>query len=406
MVDGRSDGFSTSSIIFEKIEILSTEVNSLFFEIREFTVENWEDMLGSFETWGEVPRKINSLIGEDDHMLIQTEQGDYKVQISNYPAAGMRARKRSEDERVDWPCGGISYRESDIMLIWPHGGPGLTAEDVLRRHLHSGDIDSAVQLLERCGTALGSAHESLSAVWSGPPNSKSWNSVLTRLEEATDSRTLWRAPFRPGMPAVLTFGTLSFSCFTESPSGTMRIRPTTPQLTDAVGKSLGIEWPALRDLASLLNELGELCMTDLSSDHKTLLRKALIDGWQSVEGSLRTGGRKPRKALQILGGGLAIWEYEQALSRTMSSRKTENTVHYSSRRLLETVSSVQRRLFTIRILSLLSITGLATGMIGSLAIIFDSGQFALPASLAGYSVFAIMRVLYAKAAPPPEAVFN
>ncbi len=147
-------------------------------------------------------------------------------------------------------------------------------------------------------------------------------------------------------------------------------------------------------------------MTDLSSDHKTLLRKALIDGWQSVEGSLRTGGRKPRKALQILGGGLAIWEYEQALSRTMSSRKTENTVHYSSRRLLETVSSVQRRLFTIRILSLLSITGLATGMIGSLAIIFDSGQFALPASLAGYSVFAIMRVLYAKAAPPPEAVFN
>ena len=83
MVDGRSDGFSTSSIIFEKTEILSTEVNSLYSEIREFTVENWEDMLGSFETWGEVPRKINSLIGEDDHMLIQTEQGDYKVQISN-----------------------------------------------------------------------------------------------------------------------------------------------------------------------------------------------------------------------------------------------------------------------------------------------------------------------------------
>ena len=385
---------------------LGAEVRELILSEENLGREEWPELVNRLEPWGELPAEIEALRWEGSNLILETETSSYTCEVVRFPSSGMRARARSGDEHVDWPVGGLSMDGHDVLMVWPHEKNLVHADEVLREHISSGDLESAEEVLRRCGFALGSAHEALAGVWQGPPNSKSWNSLIAKMEEGIDSRTLWRAPFKPGMGTILSFGRVPVRSFSESPNGRIRIRPTSPGLVDAVARSKRIEWPAARDLASLLHDLGVVLHGKVDENTSSRLREAAIDGWISVQGRSRTSGAEPGRALQIVGGGLAIWEYEQALSNNLPSEATRPDRNRYSAGVLGRVPSIQRRLFTIRIFSLLSILGLMGGMACLAMGTFNQAQLTQLVGAGGLLFSLGMRVLYLTTAPRPESVFS
>lgn len=388
------------------IEVLGAEIQEFVTHGEKFGNDEWTKLVDSFEQWGVFPRVVEKVEWNGNMVTIETKSSGYVGEAIKHPFSSMRARSRSEGDDVEWPIGGLSTDGLDILLIWPLEKGRINADEVLRSHLSSGDLESAEALLTRCASALGSAHEALSSVWSGPPNSKSWNSILAKMEEEMDSRTLWRAPFKPGMNTILSFGDMPIKCFSESSDGKIRIRPTSSGQINAVAKSKGIEWPAIRDLASLLRDLSRISEGEIDDLVKTRLRGSIINSWVSVQGKLRTDGARPRRTLEIIGGGLAIWEYEQALSSNIPGDGAGSQSSRHSSKILSRVSSIQRRLFTIRIFSLLSIIGLFGGSICLIVGTYDPDQLSPFVGIFGLFLSLGMRLLYFAMAPRPETVFS
>lgn len=388
------------------IEVLGAEIQEFVTHGEKFGNDEWTKLVDSFEQWGVFPRVVEKVEWNGNMVTIETKSSGYVGEAIKHPFSSMRARSRSEGDDVEWPIGGLSTDGLDILLIWPLEKGRINADEVLRSHLSSGDLESAEALLTRCASALGSAHEALSSVWSGPPNSKSWNSILAKMEEEMDSRTLWRAPFKPGMNTILSFGDMPIKCFSESSDGKIRIRPTSSGQINAVAKSKGIEWPAIRDLASLLRDLSRISEGEIDDLVKTRLRGSIINSWVSVQGKLRTDGARPSRTLEIIGGGLAIWEYEQALSSNIPGDGAGNQSSRHSSKILSRVSSIQRRLFTIRIFSLLSIIGLFGGSICLIVGTYDPDQLSPFVGIFGLFLSLGMRLLYFAMAPRPETVFS
>ena len=388
------------------IEVLGAEIQEFVTHGEKFGNDEWTKLVDSFEQWGVFPRVVEKVEWNGNMVTIETKSSGYVGEAIKHPFSSMRARSRSEGDDVEWPIGGLSTDGLDILLIWPLEKGRINADEVLRSHLSSGDLESAEALLTRCASALGSAHEALSSVWSGPPNSKSWNSILAKMEEEMDSRTLWRAPFKPGMNTILSFGDMPIKCFSESSDGKIRIRPTSSGQINAVAKSKGIEWPAIRDLASLLRDLSRISEGEIDDLVKTRLRGSIINSWVSVQGKLRTDGARPSRTLEIIGGGLAIWEYEQALSSNIPGDGAGSQSSRHSSKILSRVSSIQRRLFTIRIFSLLSIIGLFGGSICLIVGTYDPDQLSPFVGIFGLFLSLGMRLLYFAMAPRPETVFS
>ena len=402
--DDLSDPDSKTPITM--VEVLGTRIHKTLFENTPSSIEEWVEHTQFFEAWGDVPVELISLDSSRKKIVIESRSGSYRAEMSRWPVSGMRARMRSENNRVDWPVGGLSMEGLDIILFWKHEPNSPDAEEVMLQHIASRDMDSATQLLERCGRALASAQEGLSAQWTGPSNSRAWNSSITKLEEATKSRTLWRAPFKPGMPAMLSLGKMSLDRFSESHEGAMRLRPPMCGPSDAASKSRGIEWPALRDLAALLYNIGEITHGNIETEDFANLRLAAIRGWSDHPGRRRTGGVEPQRALQIIGGGLSIWEYEQALTSKFDTSEKSSSASPRTDYILRNVASIQRKLFTIRIFSAASLVGASSAFLGIIASILEPTQMSFTAATAGVSVYILMNGLYRYMAPNPESIFT
>ena len=388
------------------VEILGSRIHKILFENAPTSIEEWVKCTQFFEAWGDVPVELISLDSRGKKIMIESRSGSYRAEFSQWPVSGMRARMRSGNNRVEWPVGGLSIEGLDIILFWKDESNSPDAEEVMLQHIASRDMDSATQLLERCGRALASAQEDLSSQWTGPSDSRAWNSSITKLEEATKSRTLWRAPFKPGMPAMLSLGKVSLDRFSESYDGVMRLRPPMCGASDAASRSRGIEWPALRDLAALLYNIGEITHGNVETEDFEKLRLAAIRGWSSHPGRRRTGGVKPHRAIQIIGGGLSIWEYEQALTSKFDTSENSSPTSPRTDYILRNVASIQRKLFTIRIFSAASLVGASSAFLGIIASMLEPTQISFTAAAAGVSVYIVMNGLYRYMAPKPESIFT
>lgn len=388
------------------VEVLGSRIHKTLFENAPTSIEEWVKCTQFFEAWGDVPVDPISLKTRRKQIMIESRGGSYRAEFSQWPVSGMRARMRSENNRVEWPVGGLAIEGLDIILFWKDESNSPDAEEVMFQHIASQDMVSATQLLERCGRALASVQEGLSAQWTGPSDSRAWNLSITKLEEATKSRTLWRAPFKPGMPAMLSLGKMSLDRFSESHDGVMRLRPPMCGASDAASRSRGVEWPALRDLAALLYNIGEITHGNVVADDFEKLRLAAIRGWSDHPGRRRTGGVKPQRALQIIGGGLSIWEYEQALTSKFDTSENSSPTSPRTDYILRNIASVQRKLFTIRIFSAVSLIGASSAFLGIIASILEPSQMSFSAAAAGVSVYIVMNGLYRFMAPKPESIFT
>ena len=405
MESGDTPAEPDSRTPFTMVEVLGSRIHKIPSENTPSSIEEWVKYTQFFEVWGDVPVELISMDNRGQEILIESSSGSYRAEFSQWPVSGMRARMRSENNRIEWPVGGLSIEGLDIALLWRDDSNSSDAEEVMLQHIASQDMDSATQLLERCGRALASAQEALSAQWIGPSDSRAWNSSITKLEEATKSRTLWRAPFKPGMPAMLSLGKMSLDRFSESYEGLMRLRPPMCGPSDAASRSRGIEWPALRDLAALLYNIGEIAHGNVEQEDFESLRLATIRGWSKYPGSRRTGGVNPHRALQIIGGGVSIWEYEQALSSKFDTTANSSPMPPRTGYILSKVAPIQRKLFTIRIFSAASLVGASSAFLGIIASILEPTQTSFFAAAAGASVYIMMNGLYRYVAPNPETTF-
>ncbi|DAC12092.1 MAG TPA: hypothetical protein D7H73_05205 [Candidatus Poseidoniales archaeon] len=406
MESGDTPAEPDSRTPFTMVEVLGSRIHKIPSENTPSSIEEWVKYTQFFEVWGDVPVELISLDNRRQEIVIESSSGSYRAEFSQWPVSGMRARMRSENNRVDWPVGGLSIEGLDIALLWRDDSNSPDAEEVMLQHIASQDMDSATQLLERCGRALASAQEALSAQWTGPSDSRAWNSSITKLEEATKSRTLWRAPFKPGMPAMLSLGKTTLNRFSESREGVMRLRPPMCGPSDAASRSRDIEWPALRDLAALLYNIGEIAHGNVEDEDFENLRLAAIRGWSDYPGRRRTGGVKPHRALQVIGGGLPIWEYEQALSSKFDTSENSSPTSPRTDYMLRNIASIQRKLFTIRIFSAASLAGATSVFLGTIASILEPTQVSLTATAVGASVYIVMNGLYRYMAPKPESIFT
>ena len=406
MESGDTPAEPDSRTPFTMVEVLGSRIHKIPSENTPSSIEEWVKYTQFFEAWGDIPVEPISLDNRRQEIVIESSSGSYRAEFSQWPVSGMRARMRSENNRVDWPVGGLSIEGLDIALLWRDDSNSPDAEEVMLQHIASQDMDSATQLLERCGRALASAQEALSAQWTGPSDSRAWNSSITKLEEATKSRTLWRAPFKPGMPAMLSLGKTTLNRFSESREGVMRLRPPMCGPSDAASRSRDIEWPALRDLAALLYNIGEIAHGNVEDEDFENLRLAAIRGWSDYPGRRRTSGVKPHRALQVIGGGLPIWEYEQALSSKFDTSENSSPTSPRTDYMLRNIASIQRKLFTIRIFSAASLAGATSVFLGTIASILEPTQVSLTATAVGASVYIVMNGLYRYMAPKPESIFT
>ena len=160
---------------------MGAEILEFVTKGEKFGNDEWTKFVDSFEQWGEFPRVVEKVEWNGNTVTIKTQSSEYVGEAIKHPFSSMRALARSEGHDVEWPIGGLSSDGLDLLLIWPLEKERINADEVLRSHLSFGDLESAEALLTRCASALGSAHEALSSVWSGPPNSKSWNSLLAKI---------------------------------------------------------------------------------------------------------------------------------------------------------------------------------------------------------------------------------
>lgn len=205
---------------------------------------------------------------------------------------------------------------------------------------------------------------------------------------------------------MLSLGKMSLDRFSESYEGVMRLRPPMCGPSDAASRSRGIEWPALRDLAALLYNIGEIAHGNVEDEDFENLRLAAIRGWSKYPGRRRTGGVNPHRALQIIGGGVSIWEYEQALSSKFDTTENSSPIPPRTDYILSKVAPIQRKLFTTRIFSAASLVGASSAFLGTIASILEPTQASFFAAAGGVSVYIMMNALYRYVAPNPETTFT
>ena len=97
-------------------------------------------------------------------------------------------------------------------------------------------------------------------------------------------------------------------------------------------------------------------------------------------GSPKNRGREAPRAIQIIGGGLSIWEYEQALTSKFDASENSSPTSPRTDYILRNVASIQRKLFTIRIFSAASLVGASSAFLGIMASMLEPTQISFAAA--------------------------
>ena len=285
--------------ILEPVESLSTS-------------EGWQKAIEELTEWGEVPRNIQSIIIEASErgpvFEITAEDGLWLAEIQPWSGPNLRSRSRIAPNDFDVPCGGYLHEDHELILLRRKREVSNDAAEVLSDHLQRNDTESTQTLLHRCGAALGRYHLAAESEWTNPPDQKRWNERFHEIEVRLKSASLWRAPFTRGAPATLDLGDVRLSQFFESNSGSMGIRIGPSRLAYGLLQN-EFDLPAIRDVASLLQDISRIHYNNSSEIELSILRKAVIDGWSTTAPPSWCS----KRSFSAHTGGVVIWEYEQSL---------------------------------------------------------------------------------------------
>jgi len=387
---------------FHTLTFAGIGMSCKMIEPENLTVDSdWESLVSELSHWGNVPepKSLNIMsLGEDERGPTAIIRGDHDWLAEFLPWGSdglIRKRSTSSGTSADSPCGGYRWKETDVIIIRKLEQNEESAKLQLSGTMKLGDLSSTKEILRSCGIALGNFHSQVEAVRTTPPDPNRWNERLSSIEETLRADSIWRAQHSSDTECMLSIGDVRFCDITGD-----RVRIGRPRIADALTPP-ECQFPAIRDLASLVHDLSRTHY-DLSSDFDIIeLRSSLIGGWRE------TAPQKwcSDKVFYTHRGGLAIWEYEQCLLDVIESVSNQSGAPEPAVTLIRYVRPFQKRMFNNRTIGALSIMA-GFFAISTLVSNFPPsvGEIKLPLLFLSAS-YLLMR-FYRSLAPPPEVPFN
>ncbi len=362
---------------------------------------DWELIVSELTPWGEVPnpREIRvSSLSEDDRGPIAILEGE-KEWIAEFLPWGsdglIRKRAKYPSSTSRAPCGGYRWKGVEIILIREPSSENYDTSIRISESLKSGDSDLAKQLLWGCGDLLGRYHSAVESIRTTPPDPKRWNKRMQDLEERLRSQSIWRAPHSRGTECMLSLGDLRLSDFSE-----VSIKIGRPRLSDAL-LIPECEFPAIRDLSSLVHDLSRLHFHNSCDIDIVELRSSLIQGWRNSA---------PEKwcsddVFYSHRGGLAIWEYEQCLLDVIEAVSHQSGAPQPATAIIGYVTPYQKKMFNNRVFGAFSMMAGFFG-IASLINTFPPSQDEIPLPIFSLTLSFFLLRYYRGLAPAPELPFT
>ncbi len=362
---------------------------------------DWAALVSDLEPWGEVPEinSINSISTTATDMGLTADLSadlEWFAEFLPWGSDGrLRARAKAAPKGSRVPSGGYSWQGTDLIIIRPKESLTSDAAQEVARALEEDDMAAAEDELRMAGAVLGLYHVRAEGARTTPPDPLRWNTRTEWLEETLRATFIWRAKYSKNQPCTLSLGDVRLSSISGD-----SLRIGRPRLADAL-RTHTCEFPAMRDLASLVHDLSRIYHSSSTSLELTPLRSALIDGWKSTSPEDWTSN----KAFYSHRGGMAIWEYEQCLLDVLEATSHQSGAPEPALTTLTYVKTYQKRMFSNRTFGALSIMFAFFG-ISTLIHTFPPSLFEIPLPLAFIVASILLMRTYKRMSPPPERPFT
>ena len=362
---------------------------------------DWAALVENLEPWGEVPEP-NSILSisatpTDRGLTVELSAGfEWSAEFLPWGSDGrLRARAKSAPEGSRVPSGGYSWEGTDLIVVRPKETPhGDSAIDVASA-IEVDDMEAARDELRKVGEVLGHYHARAMLARTTPPDPSRWNARTEWLEKTLHSTFLWRVKYSKNQPCTLSLGDVRLSDVSDD-----SLRIGRPRLADAL-RTHTCEFPAMRDLASLVHDLSRIHHSSTTTLELTPLRLALIEGWKSTAPTEWASD----EAFYSHSGGMAIWEYEQCLLDVLEATSNQSGAPEPAVTTLAYVKAYQKRMFSNRTFGALSVMAAFFGIV-SLYNTFPPSMVEIPIPLGCIALSYWLHRVYKRMSPPPERPFT
>jgi len=376
-------------------------VASMLEPISISNADDWKLLISELEPWGQVPdsgsiTEASSESSERGMIATLSANGLWIAEFLPWGSDGrLRARARAAPEGSRVPSGGYTWADRDVILLWSAPDAGSDAASELKEALRVDDLSDAQGVLRVAGEVLGRYHSAVEEVRTTPRDPSRWNARTQWLEETLRATHLWRAKYSKNQPCTLSLGDVRLLDISAD-----SLRIGRPRLADAL-RTHTCEFPAMRDLASLVHDLSRIHYSSSTNLDQTPLRLALIEGWKSTAPADWTSD----DAFYSHRGGLAIWEYEQCLLDVLEATSHQSGAPEPAVTTLAYVKVYQKRMFSNRTYGALSMMAAFFG-IASLVNTFPPALGEIPIPTACLALSYWLYGVYKRMSPPPERPFT
>jgi hypothetical protein len=376
-------------------------VASMLEPISISNADDWKLLISELEPWGQVPdsgsiTEASSESSERGMIATLSANGLWIAEFLPWGSDGrLRARARAAPEGSRVPSGGYTWADRDVILLWSAPDADSDAASELKEALQVDDLSDAQGVLRVAGEVLGRYHSAVEEVRTTPRDPSRWNARTQWLEETLRATHLWRAKYSKNQPCTLSLGDVRLLDISAD-----SLRIGRPRLADAL-RTHTCEFPAMRDLASLVHDLSRIHYSSSTSLDQTPLRLALIEGWKSTA----PADWASDDAFYSHRGGLAIWEYEQCLLDVLEATSHQSGAPEPAVTTLAYVKVYQKRMFSNRTYGALSMMAAFFG-IASLVNTFPPALGEIPIPTACLALSYWLYGVYKRMSPPPERPFT
>ena len=362
---------------------------------------NWATLVENLEPWGEVPEPASvtsiSTTPTDRGPTVRLSAGsEWIAEFLPWGSDGrLRARAKAAPEGSRVPAGGYLWEGTELIVVRTIEESQSNSAIDIANAIEVDDMDAAQDELRKAGAVLGHYHASAMLARTTPPDPNRWNARTEWLEEKLRATFIWRAKYSKNQPCTLSLGDIRLSDISGD-----SLRIGRPRLADAL-RPHTCEFPAMRDLASLVHDFSRIHYSSTTTLEQMPLRLALIEGWRSTAPSDWASD----EAFYSHRGGMVIWEYEQCLLDVLEATSHQSGAPQPAVEILRYVQAYQKRMFSNRTFGALSAMAGFFG-VSSLINTFPPELSEIPIPLAFIAASYWLFGFYKSRSPPPERPFT
>ncbi len=364
-------------------------------------IEDWNLIVSKLESWGQIPEtnKINSISTKEfNRGLVAKISTDIEWTAEFLPWSHDSQLSTISEANISVIIpyvGGYKWEGRDIIVFRKNQNDDNTFIEKLESSIKQNDIENTNKILFKCGSILGHYHSEVESILTTPYDHKRWNGRIESLEEKLRASFIWRGKFSKKTPCIISLRDIRFSDFQSG-----KIVINRPRLSDCL-EVPNCDFPAIRDLSSLIHDLSRMIYRLNDRIDITSLRSSLIEGWKSTAPE----NWASKEAFYAYYGGLVIWEYEQCLLDVIEATANQSGPPEPAITTLAYVKSFQKKMFNNRTIAMLGWMGMFFGA-SSLINSIPSELMDLPIPLIFFTGGFGLLKYYQKLSPPPEFPLN